>query len=176
MGDGSRGVLSTELGTHLFSPDWAPWGAQSGPLGSSHKAKTLVLQQNSSQRPAAAQKYAYSTPVRAHTAPVSPKRSHLPHPWGLHGWGRQHRRRLTRRALYRTWPPSILALAPGPPSHLGDPAWPLGQLPQGQNPRFTPRSSAVDGKSVAVCCAVPCGRTERTGRRGYVPPLTGRCD
>ena len=49
--DGSRGVLCTELGTHPFWPSprapLAPWETQAGPLGTSHKAKTLVLQQNS---------------------------------------------------------------------------------------------------------------------------------
>ena len=71
-----------------------------------------------------------------HAAVAGPK--YLPHeyPWGQHRWGTHHRRRLTRRALYRTWHPPILVLPSGPPGPLGGPAWPLRQLPQDENPRI----------------------------------------
>ena len=61
--------------TYFGPPPGAPlvsWEAQPGPLGSSHKAKPVVLQPNCSQRPAAAQKCDPRSPTRSRRASKVP--------------------------------------------------------------------------------------------------------
>ena len=143
--DGSRGVLCTELGTHPVwpsprGPPWPPGRPSLGPWAAPTRpkpSKTVVLQPNCSQRPAAAQMCDPRSPTRSRRASKVP----TPRVGGVGNIGGGSRGVLC--TALGTYPP-IFALHTSPVPLLPSPSCPSpvslsSSLPSGNSPRSRAR-------------------------------------
>jgi hypothetical protein len=144
IGGGSRGVLCTELGPHPFWPSprapLATWETQLGPLGSSHKAKTLVSRHDQAQWTAKAWLFV----ARYHAVGQRGQGAVATFP---HSLGAATRVRVARWCWSRASPSPRLYIQPPSLSFLLLPVPPqsLSPLPSGNSPRS--RSSLPSGNS-----------------------------